>query len=120
MRPNLRNRPASARVPSRYFVYRVVFSRHDIQLPYFRHCLPPGFPRTRAEVWIKERQQRDLLLRLDPQATSEKYEARRCQRCGRWALGIQAQIMRERELCARMNNEEIPLCCSDCTTRSET
>jgi hypothetical protein len=81
----------------------------------------PGFPRGEREIWVKQRQQRDILLSLDPKARWEKHEARKCPRCGRWMLGIQAQMQRERNLCARFNNQPLAPCdLSLCKTRSTT
>jgi hypothetical protein len=120
LRPYLRNRPASACVPHQYYVYLVIFSRDDIKIPNFRHRLP-GFPREEREIWVKQRQQRDILLSLDPKARWEKHEARKCPRCGRWMLGIQAQMQREREMCARFNNQPLAPCdLFLCKTRSTT
>jgi hypothetical protein len=121
LRVSLNHRPASARVPTQYYVYLVIFSRDDIKIPNFRHRLP-GFPHEDPrEIWVKQRQQRDILLSLDPKARWEKHEARKCPLCGCWMLGIQAQMQRERELCARFNNEPLAPCdLFLCKTRSKT
>jgi len=56
----------------------------------------PAFPRTKRKIWVWKRETRDLLLKLDPKAKWEKHEARKCHRCGRWMLGLQAQMQRDR------------------------
>jgi hypothetical protein len=62
----------------------------------------PSFPHSNREIWVKPRQIRDLLLAIEPGAKWEKHEARRCPICRRWFLGIQAQMLREREMVARL------------------
>jgi hypothetical protein len=96
--PEKWNRKRSA-LTAPYYVYRVVFYSRDI--PEKVRGLPL-FPRTAREIWVWQRQVRDILLALDPHAQWEKHEARKCPRCGCWYLGIQAQMMREREEVARL------------------
>ena len=86
-----------------YYVYLITFYSFDIPDSFRRHALA-GFPRSPREMWVWKRASRNLLLAADPKARYEKHEARRCSRCGRWCLGLQAQMMREREQYARTNN----------------
>jgi hypothetical protein len=106
LKVSLNHRPASARIPTPYYVYRIVFRTRDIPKLRQTHWLP-SFPHSDREIWVKQRQIRDLLLAIDPEAQWEKHEARRCPRCHRWFLGIQAQMMRERESRARFSGEEL-------------
>ena len=90
-----------------YYVYHVTFYSHDIpRLPGARPLA--GFPRSDRDIWVWKRSSRDLLLKIEPDARWVKHEARKCPRCGGWRLGIQAQMMREREMCARINGEKVP------------
>jgi hypothetical protein len=87
-------------------VYRILFSDRDLPKLRQSHWLP-SFPHSAREIWIKQRQFRDLLLAIEPEAQWEKHEARRCPRCCRWFVGIQAQMMRERETRARFSEEPL-------------
>jgi hypothetical protein len=118
LRVSLNHRPASARIPTPYYVYRIVFRTHDIPKLRMTHWLP-SFPHDNREIWVKQRQIRDLLLAIDPEAEWEKHEARRCPRCRRWFLGIQAQMMREREFVARLNGEPVGKCGENCRPLAE-
>ncbi len=71
------------------------------------------------EIWVKQRQIRDLLLAIEPGAKWEKHEARRCPRCRRWFLGIQAQMLREREVVARLNGKPLEPCGESCRLPAE-
>jgi hypothetical protein len=92
-----------------YYVYRVTFYSFDIPDAFRRHQLT-GFPRGPREIWVWKRSSRNFLLAADPKARHEKHEARKCPRCGCWMLGIEAQMQRERETCARMNNQPVAPC----------
>jgi hypothetical protein len=61
-------------------VYRILFSNRDLPKLRQSHWLP-SFPHSAREIWIKQRQFRDLLLAIEPEALWEKHEARRCPRC---------------------------------------
>jgi hypothetical protein len=74
----------------------------------------PSFSHSNREIWVKQRQIRDLLLAIEPDAKWEKHEARRCPRCRRWFLGIQAQMLRERETVARLKGEALEPCGESC------
>jgi hypothetical protein len=63
---------------------------------------------------VKQRQIRDLLLAIEPEARWEKHEARKCPLCRRWVVGFGAQIMRERELRARLSGEALQTCGEGC------
>jgi hypothetical protein len=115
---SLNHRPASARIPTPYYVWHVVFSRHDIPKLRMTHWLP-SFPHSNREIWVKQRQIRDLLLAIEPNARWEKHEARRCPRCRRWFLGIQAQMLLERETVARMNGKPLEPCGENCRPPAE-
>ncbi len=118
LKVSLNHRPASARIPTPYYVWRVVFSRHDITKLRMTHWLP-SFPHSNREIWVKQRQIRDLLLAIEPSARWEKHEARRCPRCRRWFLGIQAQMLLERETVARMNGKPPEPCGEFCMLAAE-
>lgn len=94
-------------------VWHILFSTRDLPKLRQSHYLP-GFPHGPREIWVKQRQIRDLLLAIDPAARWAKHEARRCSRCHRWCLGIQAQMMRERETRARFSGEPLEPCCDGC------
>jgi hypothetical protein len=79
LKVSLNHRPASARVPTAYYVYCVTFYSFDIPDSCRRHAMA-GFPRSEREMWVWKRSGRDLLLKLDPEARWEKHEAR--QECG--------------------------------------
>ena len=113
LKVSLNNRPAFARIPTPYYVYRIVFSKHDIPNLRATHWLPQ-FPHSEREIWVKQRQVRDLLLAIEPEAHWEKHEARRCPLCCRWVVGFGAQIMRERELQARRSGETLETCGEVC------
>jgi hypothetical protein len=98
------------RLTAPYYIYRVVFGQKTI--PRVRSV--PGFPCTEREVWVKQRQIRDLLLGIEPGALWEKHEARRCPLCHRWFVGIPAQMQREREMCARLNGTSLVPCGDHC------
>ena len=100
-----------------YYVYRIAFRSHDIPMLRASHWIP-SFPHSAREIWVKQRQIRDLLLAIEPGARWEKHEARRCPRCHRWVVGIQAQMMREREQRARLKGEASPPCSDYCEARS--
>ena len=100
-----------------YYVYRIAFRSHDIPKLRASHWIP-SFPHSAREIWVKQRQIRDLLLAIEPGARWEKHEARRCPRCHRWVVGIQAQMMREREQRARLKGEASPPCSDYCEARS--
>lgn len=93
-----------------YYVYKITFRSQDIPDAIFRHHAMAGFPRTAREIWVWKRASRNLLLKIDPLARWEKHEARKCPRCGRWMLGIQAQMQRERDMVARMKGEKVRPC----------
>ena len=118
LRVSLNHRPASARIPTAYYVWHVVFSRHDIPKLRMTHWLP-SFEHSNREIWVKQRQIKDLLLAIEPAARVEKHEARRCPRCRRWFLGIQAQMLRERETVARLNGVPIEKCGEFCSLPAE-
>ena len=118
VRASLNHRPACARIPTPYYVWHVVFSRHDIPKLRMTHWLP-CFERTNREIWVKQRQIKDLLLAIEPGARVEKHEARRCPRCRRWFLGIQAQMLLERETVARMNGKPLEPCGEFCRLPAE-
>lgn len=94
-----------------YYVYRVAF--HSCNIPATVRGMP-AFPRSRRVIWVWQRQVRDVLLKLDPTTRHEKHEARKCSRCGRWMLGIQAQMCRERDFCARLNGTKPGRCGDSC------
>ena len=102
-----------------YYVYCVTFYSQDIPDSFRRHALA-GFPRSAREMWVWKRSSRNLLLAVDPKARADKHVARKCSRCGRWCVGLQAQMMEGREIYARMNNQPVAPCCSDCKTGSRT
>ena len=118
LRVSLNHRPASARIPTPYYVWRVVFSHHEIPKLRMTHWLPE-FTHTNREIWVKQRQIRDLLLAIEPTARWEKHEARRCPRCRRWFLGIQAQMLLERETVARLKGESVGKCGENCMLPAE-
>lgn len=96
------------------YVWRIVFSTRD--LPKLRQSqYLADFPHSAREIWVKQRQIRDLLLAIEPSARWEKHEARRCPRCHRWFLGVEAQSMRERETRARFNIEPLGPCGESCS-----
>ena len=64
---SLNHRPAYARIPTAYYVYRIVFSKHDIPRLRATYWLPQ-FPHSEREIWVKQRQVRDLLLAIEPEA----------------------------------------------------
>jgi hypothetical protein len=113
VRVSLNHRPASARIPTPYYVWHIVFRTHDIPKLRMTHWLP-SFSHSDREIWVKQRQIRDLLLAIEPDAKWEKHEARRCPRCRRWFLGIQAQMLRERETVARLKGEPLEPCVEGC------
>jgi hypothetical protein len=90
------NRKRSAGTAS-YYVYLITFYSFDIPDSFRRHALAK-FPRSAREMWVWKRSSRNLLLAVEPQARCVKHEARKCSRYGRWCLGIQAQMMRDREV----------------------
>ncbi len=49
----------------------------------------------------------------------EKHEARRCPRCRRWFMGIQAQMLLERETVARLNGKPLEPCGEFCRLPAE-
>ena len=100
-----------------YYVYRMAFRSHDNPKLRASYWIP-SFPHSEREIWVKQRQIRDLLLAIEPGARWEKHEARRCPRCHRWVVGIQAQMMREREQRARLKGEASPPCSDYCEARS--
>jgi hypothetical protein len=108
----------SARIPTPYYVWRVVFSHHEIPKLRMTHWLPE-FTHTNREIWVKQRQIKDLLLAIEPGARVEKHEARRCPICHRWFLGIAAQMLREREVVARMNGKTLEPCGEFCRPPAE-
>ena len=95
--------PSAAQAPSPTTSTSSPSIPFDIPDSFRRHALA-GFPRSPREMWVWKRASRNLLLAADPKARYEKHEARGCSRCGRWCLGLQAQMMREREQYARTNN----------------
>jgi hypothetical protein len=68
------------RLTAPQYVWRIVFATRDIPKLRQTHWLP-SFPHSDREIWVKQRQIRDLLLAIDPEARWEKHEARRCPRC---------------------------------------
>ncbi len=96
-----------------YYVWRIIFTTRD--LPKLRVVqYLPAFTHTAREIYVKQRQIRDLLLEIDPGARYEKHEARQCPWCHLWRLGIQAQMMREREMVARLNGKKLGRCGDGC------
>ena len=117
LKVSLNHRPALARIPTPYYVWRVVFLSRDIPKLRVSHWLP-CFPHSAREIWVKQRQIRDLLLAIEPGARWEKHEARRCPLCHRRVVGIQAQMMREREQRSRLKGEASTPCSDYCEARS--
>ena len=111
--------PIPNRSPSTapYYVYHLTFHSDIPDALNARHALN-GFPRSARDIWVWKRSSRNLLLTIEPGARWVKHEARKCSRCGRWCLGIQAQMMRDREEVARMNQTPLPPCGDGCTPRS--
>jgi ssDNA-binding Zn-finger/Zn-ribbon topoisomerase 1 len=101
------------RLTAPQYVWHITFFHHDIPQLRQRHWLPT-FPHSNREIWVKQRQIRDLLLSIEPEARWEKHEARRCSRCHSWRLGIQAQMMRGREQKARFSGEPLEPCSESC------
>jgi hypothetical protein len=101
------------RLPTPYYIYRIVFSKNEIpQLPHSQWL--SSFPHSNREIWVKQRQVRDQLLAIEPEARWEKHEARMCSLCRRWVVGFGAQIMRQRELQARLSGEALQTCGEEC------
>ena len=113
-----RRMPKSPRKPTTapYYVWRVTFLARELPKLRASHYLA-SFPHTTREIWVKQRQVRDLLLAIDPGARWEKHEARRCPVCHRWFIGIPAQMLREREMIARLSGEKLDACGEGCKSK---
>lgn len=104
------------RLTAPQYVWHVVFFARELPRLRQSHYLV-NFPQTDHEVWVKQRQIRDLLLAIDPKARWEKHEARRCPLCRRWFIGIPAQMLRERETQSRFSGEPLGPCGEGCSRK---
>lgn len=87
-------------------VYRVETQAIDIPEWAKKHALPE-FSSELNVIWVKQRGTAKLIARYDRAAGGTpqvmEVEARRCPLCGRWMLGLDATMQRERELAVRLS-----------------
>lgn len=92
-----------------YYVYRVIFESRDLPELTGKQYIWQ-LPKTEREVWVFQRQQKNALIRLDPRSRWEKVEARKCEHCGFYRLGSEAQFLRYLQELARMKGEVVGPC----------